>query len=101
MPSDSNASCPHEDKLMKDRRDNIILSGRSLAVKVALLIMFAAVAGRLIQIQVIDSSAYQEIARQQYEDRMELPAARGSIQDRAGRVLVSSTMDISFGADPK
>jgi hypothetical protein len=38
---------------------------------------------------------------EQYEAKVDLPAARGIISDRNGKVLVSNAMMISFGADPK
>ncbi len=74
---------------------------RILWLKVGLLLFFAVVAGRLVQIQVLDASRYREQARRQYEVRERLPAARGNIYDRNSRVLVSNAMGISFGADRK
>lgn len=77
------------------------LQRRILTVKIGLLISFAVLAGRLVQIQVVQAGAYQEMARRQYEAPMKLPAARGIILDRNGKVLVSNTMFASFAADPK
>ncbi len=74
--------------------------GRLLFVKVVLLAFFATVATRLVQIQVIDADRYQELAKKQHEAPIELRAARGNIFDRNGRPLVSSSISISFGADP-
>ncbi len=70
-------------------------------LKVGLLAFFALVAGRLVQIQVLNASRYREQARRQYEVRERLPAARGNVYDRNGRVLVSNAMGVSFGADRK
>ncbi len=70
-------------------------------LKVGLLAFFIVVAGRLVQIQVIDASRYRDQARRQYEVRERLPAIRGNIYDRNGRVLVSNAMGVSFGADRK
>jgi cell division protein FtsI (penicillin-binding protein 3) len=75
--------------------------GRTLAVKLLLLVAFGAVAARLVKVQVVDADYYQEIARRQNENRIELPASRGGIYDRNGRMTVSSTMDVSFAADPR
>ncbi len=75
--------------------------GRLVVTKVFFLVFFAAVVARLVQIQVVDSAEYKEAARRQYEDRVDLPAARGTIYDRSGRALVSSTMDVSLAADPR
>lgn len=74
---------------------------RMLMLKVALLVFFAIVAAKLVQIQVIDSARYKEIARKQYEVRVPLLASRGNIYDRNGRILVSNTMAVSYAADPK
>lgn len=73
---------------------------RVLALKIALLIFFAVVALRLVQIQVIDAAEYQAIARTQYHAEVPLLASRGSIYDRNGNILVSNTITVSFGADP-
>jgi len=75
--------------------------GRMLAVKIFLLVVFVIVTGRLVQIQVVESATYQEVARRQYEDRLALRAKRGEIYDRKERSLVSSVMDVSIGADPR
>ncbi len=74
---------------------------RILILKIGLIGFFVLVASRLIQIQVVDAGRYQEIARRQHEAEVDLPASRGSVLDRNGRVLVSNTMFVSFGADPK
>jgi cell division protein FtsI (penicillin-binding protein 3) len=63
--------------------------------------MFAVVAFRLVFIQVIKARDFQAEARRQYEVRERLPGTRGDLYDRNGRDLVSSTMGVSFGADPK
>jgi len=74
---------------------------RVLVLKIVLAFLFLIVGMRLAQLQVVDAPRYQEIARRQYEAMVVLPAARGMIFDRHGKVLVSSSMDLSFGADPK
>jgi cell division protein FtsI/penicillin-binding protein 2 len=72
-----------------------------LLLKVALLIFFAVVALRLVHIQVIESSRYQDIAKRQYESTVILPAERGNIYDHNGRILASNSIHVSFGADPQ
>jgi cell division protein FtsI (penicillin-binding protein 3) len=74
--------------------------GRILTVKIILVLLFAVIVVRLVQIQVLDSSRYREIARRQYEARVVLPATRGTIVDRNRKMLVSNTRSVSFGADP-
>ncbi len=74
--------------------------GRLLALKIGLVLFFAIIAMRLVQIQVVEAPKYKEIARKQYETPVPLPATRGNIYDRNGKILVSNTMFVSFGADP-
>ena len=52
---------------------------RVLAVKATLLLFFVLVALRLVQIQVVDSGKYRDLARRQYEKPQEIPAQRGTI----------------------
>ena len=73
---------------------------RSRVVKLFLLLLFLTVVVRLVQIQVFESSRYQKVARGQYEKREVLRAARGSIIDRNGKILVSSTMEMAYHVDP-
>jgi cell division protein FtsI (penicillin-binding protein 3) len=74
---------------------------RLLLVKIGLLAIFAVVVLRLAQIQVLQSHLYRDIARKQYEVPVPQPATRGNIYDRNGKLLVSNTQYVSFGADPK
>ncbi len=74
---------------------------RTLVIKIALLLLFVILALRLVQIQVIRAAEFQEKARAQYEAPIVLPAARGAIMDRNGKVLVSNSTYVSFCADPK
>jgi cell division protein FtsI/penicillin-binding protein 2 len=74
---------------------------RIAIVKFALLAGFAVVVLRLVQVQVLEAGRYQLIARRQHEARVTIPAARGNIYDRNQTLLVSHTMFVSYGADPK
>lgn len=80
---------------------NTAPAGRTLIVKVFLLLVFVVVALRLLQIQVFETRKYQEIARRQYEAKVVLPAMRGRIYDRNGKLLVSNKKLVSLAADPK
>jgi cell division protein FtsI/penicillin-binding protein 2 len=86
----SSAPAPHE----RHRR-------RTFGIKIVVLLLFVILALRLVQIQVVRASEFQEIARKQYEAPIVLPAARGAITDRNGKVLVSNSTFVTFGADPK
>lgn len=74
---------------------------RLLWLKIGLIGFFVFVAARLVQIQVIESHKYKEIAKKQYDVRVPLLATRGNIYDRNGKVLVSSSTAVSYAADPK
>ncbi len=84
-----------------DKSPRARLQRRVLFLKIVLLLFTVVLVLRLVQIQVVDAPRYQEAARRQYESRVDLPAARGIISDRTGKVLVSNAMVVSFGADPK
>jgi cell division protein FtsI (penicillin-binding protein 3) len=74
---------------------------RLFAVKAVFVGLFLLVSGRLVMIQAVQSSRYQEAARKQYEARVVLPAVRGSIYDRYDNVLASTSTFVSFTADPQ
>ncbi len=74
--------------------------GRFIFLKLIFTLLFLVVLGRLFQLQVLDSSEYQEIAKRQYELQTELPASRGVVYDRNGNILISNTQFVSFAADP-
>lgn len=76
-------------------------NNRLLAVKIVFLLFFVLAGARLVQIQLIESAKYQEIARKQYEAKVPLTAQRGNIYDRNGNVLVANSQFVSFAADPK
>jgi cell division protein FtsI (penicillin-binding protein 3) len=70
-------------------------------LQIGLSVFFAVVACRLVQIQVVDAAEYKQKAMRQYQTRIDLPAARGTLTDRDGNILASNTMFVSFAADPK
>ena len=74
---------------------------RMLAIKIGLLLAFCVVVIKLVQVQVLDASKYQEIARRQNSATVPLPALRGEILDRQGRTLIANSTLVSFGADPR
>jgi cell division protein FtsI (penicillin-binding protein 3) len=67
----------------------------------ALLLFFTVVCLRLIQVQIVENSRYCKLAQTQYQSRVELPAARGTLYDRHENVIASNSMFVSFAADPK
>lgn len=74
---------------------------RMKLLKVILCVLFAALCGRLAQIQIVDASRYRELADKQYQSKIVLPAVRGTLFDCNGNILASNSMSVSFAADPK
>lgn len=73
---------------------------RLLIVKICFLLVFTAASARLVQIQVIESGKYRDIAKRQYEAKVPIIAQRGNIYDRNGSILVANSQFVSFAADP-
>src|SRR5579871_2738319 len=57
----------------------------------AILLWGAVILGRLVMLQVVHHRDYLRAARKAQEIEVKLPAIRGSILDRNGRLLVMST----------
>ncbi|MGQ0824062.1 MAG: peptidoglycan D,D-transpeptidase FtsI family protein [Actinomycetota bacterium] len=68
---------------------------------VVVLLAFAALGARVIDLQVLNSERYEALALDQRLRTIPLPAARGSIFDRSGRDLAISIERPSVYADPK
>ncbi|GAA0220166.1 penicillin-binding protein 2 [Cryptosporangium japonicum] len=65
-----------------------------------LLALFAAVGGRVVQIQSTEGSQYAELAANSRRDKVEIFAPRGSILDRDGNVLAQDVQGATIAADP-
>ncbi len=74
--------------------------GRLGALFVVLILGFAAIAVRLVFLQVRDADALTALALQQRLRTLEPPAARGAILDRNGRELAMSLDAAAVYADP-
>jgi cell division protein FtsI (penicillin-binding protein 3) len=66
----------------------------------AILVLFVAIAFRLVELQLTDAKAYAEEGLLGRLETVTLPAARGSIVDRNGEVLVRSVEARFVFADP-
>jgi cell division protein FtsI (penicillin-binding protein 3) len=94
------ASVEAERSALEERR----LRRMNAKVKFIFLIFlfgFALVLAKLFAIQVLQSDYYREIARRQYESRIEIPAERGKVFDRKGRLIATTVEKISVAVDPK
>ena len=60
-----------------------------------------AIAGRLVQLQVVDHDFYVERAGRQHERAIETPARRGELLDRGGRVLAWDVAADTVVAEPR
>ena len=73
--------------LNEGRLDRPRSRARFIAFGMAAVVIFTALAGRLVQLQVIDGSTYAARAQAVTTMQVPIPAARGLIFDRAGRPL--------------
>jgi cell division protein FtsI (penicillin-binding protein 3) len=74
---------------------------RITALSLALLLAFSVIAVRLVQLQALSGSHYQQLALAQRLDKVVLPAERGSIFDREGRDLALSVEQPTIWANPR
>ncbi|MCS6807617.1 MAG: penicillin-binding transpeptidase domain-containing protein [Bacteroidota bacterium] len=70
-------------------------------VFLAFLAGFSIIAVKLFVIQIIWAEYYQDIARRQYESKIELPAERGKVFDRKYRLVATTVEKLSLAVDPK
>lgn len=54
------------------------------------VIVFTVLIGRMFQLQIVDHEHYASIARENITKTLTLPATRGIIRDRAGRIVVTN-----------
>ena len=81
------------------RRQRLTRSRLSLCLA-AVLAVFSIFGLRLFQIQGVDAQAYAAMAVQAGTTKVTIPAPRGSITDRNGVKLATSTDGLSITADP-
>ncbi len=79
---------------------NGVRRGRARFFSLILVIWAAVVVGRLVQIQIAQSSRYRAKAQRQQERRIEIAGQRGSILDRQNRELAVSVESSSIFAIP-
>lgn len=66
---------------------------------VCLMGFFAIIAGRLVQLQIVEADQWRELARRFQEGTVTIPAPRGRIYDRNGVLLAEDTRAISVAVD--
>ena len=77
-----------------------ISRSRVYALIIAVSVVWLAVVGRLVNIQLVRGEQYRGIADSQSNGEVEVPAERGRILDSQGRTLASNTATRSFFAYP-
>ena len=75
--------------------------GRIRVLLIAIAVVFSLCAGRALQVQAFDSSAYAAEAADQMKQTQVLPAIRGDLTDRYGDVLAYTEQTVNVIADPK
>jgi cell division protein FtsI (penicillin-binding protein 3) len=66
----------------------------------AIMIVLSLFAGRLVQLQVVESGAYRQLAMRERDVTITLPAMRGSITGANGQVLAMTMATYLVTADP-
>jgi cell division protein FtsI (penicillin-binding protein 3) len=70
------------------------------ATLLAIIFVLTLWAGRLVQLQGLDSGTYRQLASQEREQTISLPALRGSITGANGQVLAMTVETYTVAADP-
>lgn len=85
----------------RDDRTTRRMNAKVKLIFLVFLIAFVLVLAKLFMIQVIRSDYYQDIARKQYESKIELAAERGKVYDRKRRLIATTVEKTSLAVDPK
>jgi cell division protein FtsI (penicillin-binding protein 3) len=99
--SEKNSIAPEKPAASQQGEAPVKARGRFITLKLGFALFFIVIAVRLMEVQFLQASKYQSIARKQYELTVVQPSVRGNIYDRNNNVLASNSMFVSFAADPK
>ncbi len=96
-PADPSRARPRRPRRLAPRGN----PGRRLgATLLAIIFVLTLWAGRLVQLQGLDSGTYRKLASQEREQTIVLPALRGSITGANGQVLAMTVETYTVSADP-
>src|SRR6202034_3767198 len=65
-----------------------------------LLVVFVAMAGRLVAVQELSHQHYASLSASELTQQVTVPAVRGGIYDRSGQVLAETVTKSTVVADP-
>jgi cell division protein FtsI (penicillin-binding protein 3) len=85
----------------RPRAARIDIRGRLNAVAVVLGLAGGLLLARALQLQIVDTSFYQEQGQERFLREVPIPAYRGAVLDRNGEPLAISTPVVSIWAHPK
>lgn len=86
---------------MSARKANAVSRNRVIVVFMVLTMSLTGIAGRLVYVQALAADRFQDLAAEQRERRVALPAQRGSIYDRDGSELALSRDMKTLYANPR
>ncbi len=75
------------------------MNRRSTVVFLCLMGFFVIVAGRLVQLQIVEANQWRELAKRFQEGTVTIPAFRGRIYDRNGVLLAEDVRALSVAVD--
>lgn len=79
---------------------SILLGRRTRAMRLVIVLVFAALAVQLVHVQEFSHRHYASLSTSELSQRVSVPAVRGGIFDRQGEVLAESVTKQTVVADP-
>lgn len=84
--------------LIYEKKEKVV---RPYVFVIALFVIYLVLALQLGRVQILEHDKYQKLADRQHYKRIEIPAHRGSILDRSGKILAHSIETHSIYANPQ
>ncbi len=76
-------------------------SARVFVVAFFWIILFALILGRLVEVQVVEHAKFSKVRERYFKNRRTIPAKRGTILDRNGKILAEDLIHYSLAIRPK